>query len=47
MSGGVVTSARLLPEILIRFRAAAPMIEFLNQPFVRPSRPRKLPFMAF
>jgi uncharacterized protein (TIGR02453 family) len=47
MSGDVVTSARLLPEILLRFRAAAPMIEFLNQPFVQQSRPRKLPFMAF
>jgi len=47
LDGGVVTSARMLPEIINRFRAATPMLEFLNQPFVQERRPKKLPFMAF
>jgi len=47
IAGGIVTSSRMLPEIVSRFRAAAPMIEFLAQPFVQQSRPRRLPFMAF
>lgn len=47
LDGKLVTSTRMLPEIVSRFRAAAPMIEFLAQPFVQRSRPRKLPFMAF
>lgn len=47
LDGSVTTSARMLHEIVSRFRAAAPMIEFLAQPFVQQSRPRKLPFMAF
>ena len=45
--GDVVASSRLLPEILNRFRAATPMLEFLNQPFVQERKPKKLPFMAF
>jgi len=47
LDSGVVTSNRMLGEILSRFRAAAPMVEFLSQPFVGPVRPKKLPFMAF
>ncbi|HWC18488.1 MAG TPA: DUF2461 domain-containing protein, partial [Terriglobales bacterium] len=47
LDGSVTTSARMLPEIVSRFRAASPVIEFLAQPFIRQSRPRKLPFMAF
>jgi uncharacterized protein (TIGR02453 family) len=47
LSGDVITTPLMLPEIISRFRAASPMIEFLNQPFVQQSRPRKLPFMAF
>jgi len=43
----IVSSRRMLPEIVNRFRAAAPIIEFMAQPFVKQSRPRKLPFMAF
>ena len=42
-----ITSSRMLPEIVSRFRAAAPMVEFLSQPFVKQPRPKKLPFMAF
>jgi hypothetical protein len=37
----------MLPEIVSHFRAAAPFVEFLAQPFVQQTRPRKLPFMAF
>lgn len=43
----VVTSGRMLTEIVNRFRAAAPMVEFLSQPFVKQNRPKKLMFMAF
>ena len=47
LDGTVITSPRMTSEIVARFRAAAPFIEFLSQPFVQPTRPRKLPFMAF
>ena len=47
LDGSAVTSSRMLPEIVSRFRAAAPMVEFLSQPFVKQSKPKKLPFMAF
>jgi uncharacterized protein (TIGR02453 family) len=47
LDGAVITSPRMLSEIVARFRAAAPFIEFLSQPFVQTTRPRKLPFMAF
>ncbi|PYY14707.1 MAG: TIGR02453 family protein [Acidobacteria bacterium] len=47
LDGGVMTSGRMLPEIINRFRAATPMLELLNQPFVQERKPKKLPFMAF
>jgi len=47
LDGSLITSARMLPALVSRFRAANPMIEFLAQPFIHPSRPRRLPFMAF
>jgi uncharacterized protein (TIGR02453 family) len=47
MEGPIVTSGRMLPEIMSRFRAAAPIVEFMAQPFVQPAKPRRLPFMAF
>ena len=47
LDGGLVTSGRMLPEIINRFRAATPMLELLNQPFVQERKPKKLPFMAF
>ena len=47
LDGEVISSGRMLPEIMKRFLAAAPMLEFLNQPFVQERRPKKLPFMAF
>jgi uncharacterized protein (TIGR02453 family) len=42
-----ITTSRVTSEIMNRFRAAIPMVEFLNQPFIKPTSPRKLPFMAF
>lgn len=42
-----VATVRLLPEIMARFRAAIPLVEFLNQPFMKQSGPKKMPFMAF
>jgi uncharacterized protein (TIGR02453 family) len=47
IDGPTVTSGRMLPEIMNRFRAAAPIIEFMAQPFVQQSKRRKLPFMTF
>jgi uncharacterized protein (TIGR02453 family) len=47
LDGSAVTSSRMLPEIVSSFRAAAPMVEFLSQPFVKQSKPKKLLFMAF
>ena len=47
LDGDVITSGRMLPEIINRFRAATPMLEFLNQPFVQERKLKKLPFMAF
>lgn len=47
LDSSLITSSRMLPALVSRFRAASPMVEFLAQPFVQQSRPRKLPFMAF
>ena len=47
IDGSVINTPRMFPEIVSHFRAAAPFIEFLAQPFVQQTRPRKLPFMAF
>ncbi len=35
---GLATSAKLKSEIVKRFRAMAPMIEFLNQPLLKSAR---------
>ena len=47
LNGDTVSSGRMLGEIVKGFRAAAPMVEFLSEPFVVKSRPKKLMFMAF
>jgi uncharacterized protein (TIGR02453 family) len=47
IDGSAITSPRMLTEIVTRFRAAAPVVDFLSQPFVRQAKPKKLPFMAF
>ncbi|HEX6465987.1 MAG TPA: DUF2461 domain-containing protein [Terriglobales bacterium] len=47
-SDGVITTSRLLPELTRRFQLMAPVVEFLNRPFIRKKeKPRKLMFMAF
>jgi uncharacterized protein (TIGR02453 family) len=47
LSPELVSTPSMLSEILTRFRAVTPVIEFLNQPFIKRNAPRKLPFMAF
>jgi hypothetical protein len=41
----LATTPRLLPEIVSRFRAMAPFVEFLNRPLVaaRRANPLKIP----
>jgi uncharacterized protein (TIGR02453 family) len=43
----VLTSSRLVPELAKRFAVMAPMVEFLNRPFARKEKRKKMPFMAF
>jgi uncharacterized protein (TIGR02453 family) len=44
---GVLTTARLVPELAKRFAVMAPMVEFLNRPFAHKEKRKKMPFMAF
>ena len=43
----IVTSPRLLPELVKYFRIMAPLVEFLNRPFTEKARPKKMSFTAF
>ncbi len=44
----VLTTTRLLPELVKYFRLMTPVVEFLNRPFLRkPQKPKKMLFMAF
>ena len=43
----VVTSPRILPELVRRFEIMAPFVEFMNQPFAQKQKPRKMPFSVF
>jgi uncharacterized protein (TIGR02453 family) len=43
----LVTSPKLLPELAKRFAIMAPMVEFLNRPFVQKPKPKKMMFAAF
>jgi uncharacterized protein (TIGR02453 family) len=43
----VVTSARLVPELVKRFELMAPFVEFMNQPFAHKQKARKMPFSVF
>lgn len=43
----MVTSPRILPELARRFEIMAPFVEFMNQPFARKQKPRKMPFSVF
>ncbi|HXB22579.1 MAG TPA: DUF2461 domain-containing protein [Candidatus Solibacter sp.] len=43
----LVTSPRILPELVKHFEIMAPFVEFMNQPFARKQKPRKMPFSVF
>ncbi len=43
----VVTSPRILPELVRHFEIMAPFVEFMNQPFAQKQKPRKMPFSVF
>ena len=43
----IVTSPRLLPELVKYFRAMAPFVEFLNRPFAEKAKVKKMSFTAF
>lgn len=43
----LLTTPRLLPEMVKHFELMAPFVEFLNRPFAQKSRAAKLSFMGF
>jgi uncharacterized protein (TIGR02453 family) len=43
----VLATARLLPLIASSFEVMTPFVEFLNRPFARREKPKKMLFMAF
>jgi len=44
----LITTPRLLPELVKYFRLMMPLVDFLNRPFMRKAeKPKKLMFMAF
>ena len=43
----LLTTSRAVPELAKRFALMAPMVEFLNRPFVHTEKRKKMPFMAF
>jgi len=43
----LLTTPRLLPELARRFEVMAPLVQFLNRPFVHKPKPKKMAFMAF
>jgi uncharacterized protein (TIGR02453 family) len=43
----LLTSRKLVAEMARHFELMAPMVEFLNRPFVGKPKPRPMPFMAF
>jgi uncharacterized protein (DUF2461 family) len=40
LDGGLAAGPQLLPELVKRFRAMTPFVEFLNRPLVQARRPR-------
>ena len=45
---GLITTRKLLPELVKYFQLMMPVVDFLNRPFVRKrEKPKKLMFMAF
>jgi uncharacterized protein (TIGR02453 family) len=47
LDAGLVTSPRILPELVKHFEIMAPFVEFMNQPFAQKQKPRKMPFSVF
>jgi uncharacterized protein (TIGR02453 family) len=47
VDAAIVASPKLLPQLVQHFEAMLPMIEFLNQAFVRKSKPQKMKMFAF
>src|SRR5262245_40257175 len=43
----LLTTPRLLPELVRQFTVMAPFVEFLNQAFPQKQERKKMPFMAF
>jgi uncharacterized protein (TIGR02453 family) len=43
----LLTTPRLLPALARSFALMAPFVEFLNQPFVKKQKPKKMMFMSF
>jgi uncharacterized protein (DUF2461 family) len=43
----LVTSPRLVPEIVKRFELMAPFVDFMNQPFTQRQKAKKMPFSVF
>jgi uncharacterized protein (TIGR02453 family) len=43
----LVTSSKLLPELAKRFEIMAPLVEYLNRPFVQKQKPKRMMFAAF
>lgn len=43
----VVTSPRLVPEIVRHFQAMTPFVEFMNRAVARKQQPKKMAFMGF
>jgi uncharacterized protein (DUF2461 family) len=43
----LITKPRLLPELVRYFQIMLPVVDFLNRPFLRRQKPKKMLFMAF
>jgi uncharacterized protein (DUF2461 family) len=45
---GLITTPRLLPELVRYFQIMLPVVDFLNRPFLRrPEKQKKMLFMAY
>ncbi len=43
----VVTSSRIVPELVKNFELMAPFVEFMNQAFAQKPKPKRMPFSVF
>jgi uncharacterized protein (TIGR02453 family) len=44
VDAGVINSPKLVPELVKNFQIMLPLVEFLNQPFVKKAKPMKMAF---